>query len=246
MKNKRIKIQEITLDAAFLALIILMTFTPIGFLSIPPVSATLLHIPVLVGAYLFGKGKGAMYGLFFGLMSLIKAYQSPTSILDPYFQNPFISVLPRVLFGFLSGLVFEIVRLHTKAIKEKLISALLSFVMTMIHSVLVFIFLYMFYASDMNAIAGDASYNSYWLFVGFILLTQSTIEAALGAVIVPALSYPIDHYALKGSLISRILDRKKKKMDNKKIDTPSDIRVVEVSLDDNEEKDVDIYIKRDE
>lgn len=244
MKNKRVKIQEISLDAIFLALIILMTFTPIGFISIPPVSATLLHIPVLIGAYLFGKGKGFMYGTFFGLMSLIKAFISPVSILDPYFQNPLVSILPRALFGYFSGLIFEIVRIHIKNIKEKVVSMVICFIMTIFHSVLVFAFLYMFNADAMSKIASDSNYTSYWLFVGFILISQSTIEALIAALIVPPISYPIDHYALKGVLITRILDKKKKHQKNHQVKEDNTI-VVEVSLDNQEEKDVDVYVKKD-
>lgn len=249
MNNKRMKIQEICLDAMFLALIILMTFTPIGFIAIPPVSATLIHIPVLIGAYLFGKNKGLVYGIFFGVMSMIKAYQSPTSILDPFFQNPLISILPRALFGFLSGWVFEILRMHIhNSKKEKTLSIITSFVMTIVHSLLVFGALYLFYHSDMEQIAGDANYASYWLFVGLILLTQSSFEALLAALIVPLVSFPIDRYALKGLLVNRISSRRQKKMElqNTKVKDDEPLTVIVDFAKDEQEKEISLKIKKDE
>ena len=248
MKNKRAKIQEISLDAMFLALILLMTFTPIGFIAIPPVSATLIRIPVLIGAYLFGRRKGAIYGLFFGVMSMTKAYQSPTSILDPYFQNPFISILPRVLFGYVSGFVFERLRLHIKSTYvEKITSIFFCFFLTMLHSVFVFTSLAVFYATDMNAMASEASYASYWAFVGIILLTQSTIEGALASIIVPAVSFPIDRYALKGLLIHRLSTRKKEKVTEQKNSEIVENAEVKIVLDkDEKEKEIMLHIKKDE
>ena len=52
----------------FSALILLMTFTPIGYLVIPGigVSATLIHIPVIVGAVVLGPKLGTALGLVWG------------------------------------------------------------------------------------------------------------------------------------------------------------------------------------
>ena len=37
-----------------IALEAVMAFTPLGFIMIPPISITILHIPVIIGAILLG------------------------------------------------------------------------------------------------------------------------------------------------------------------------------------------------
>ena len=57
---------EKTLKLAQLAMLIaieaIMTFLPIGFIMVPPVSITLLHIPVIIGAILMGPLYGGILG----------------------------------------------------------------------------------------------------------------------------------------------------------------------------------------
>ena len=42
--------------ALLMALLAVLGFTPLGFIMVPPVSITILHIPVILGAVLFGPG----------------------------------------------------------------------------------------------------------------------------------------------------------------------------------------------
>ena len=46
-------------------------------------------------------------GLIFGVSSMIKAAVSPGGVLDPYFVNPLISVLPRIIIGLIAWLVYR-------------------------------------------------------------------------------------------------------------------------------------------
>lgn len=102
----------------FSALILLMTFTPIGYLVIPGigVSATLIHIPVIVGAVVLGPKLGTALGLVWGVTCVVRAAVMPQSVLDPLFVNPLVSVIPRVLVGLFAGLVFVGLK---KCMKEK-------------------------------------------------------------------------------------------------------------------------------
>lgn len=59
-------IRSMVLLAMFTAIIILMAFTPIGYIDLPIIKATLIHVPVIVGAVLMGPKKGAFLGFVFG------------------------------------------------------------------------------------------------------------------------------------------------------------------------------------
>ena len=99
---------HIAFDALFLALFAILSYVPyIGYITIGPISFTTMHILVLVGAMLFGKKKGALFGLFMGVFSLLVSLQYPGTV-NYLFLNPFVSILPRVLFGLISGVIFDI------------------------------------------------------------------------------------------------------------------------------------------
>lgn len=122
MSNKLIR--RMTINALFVALIIIFTFVPyLGYIGTPAISICTIHVIVIVGAMLFGWKEGLIFGFTFGLFSLIRAATMPVGVADPAFINPLVSVLPRVIFGGLSGLIFDLI----KKIKEpRLLCALIS------------------------------------------------------------------------------------------------------------------------
>ena len=69
MKNE--KTYELVLTALFTAIIVIMAFTPLGYIPLVVINATIIHIPVILGALFLGPKKGAFLGFVFGLTSLI-------------------------------------------------------------------------------------------------------------------------------------------------------------------------------
>lgn len=107
---KKNNIYDLVLTSVFAAIILVMSFIPfLGFITIGPVSMTIIHIPVLIGVFLLPKKYSWMLGLFFGLGSFIRSFAN-TGVLDPAFQNPLVSVLPRVLFAVVAAWLFEFFR----------------------------------------------------------------------------------------------------------------------------------------
>ncbi len=111
--------QKMVLTAAFAAIIIVMANVPfLGYIRLGVVSATTLHIPVILGAILMGPGSGAFLGFIFGLTSFLQATFQPQ--LTSFCFSPFYSVgnfhgnfyslivcfVPRILIGVVSYLVF--------------------------------------------------------------------------------------------------------------------------------------------
>jgi len=105
------KIRQMTHLAILTAIILLMAFTPIGYLKIGPLSMTLIMIPVAVGAITDGVGAGAFLGLVFGLTSFaqgfgLDAFGSMLFSVNPLYYA-ILTVLPRVLMGLLAGLIYK-------------------------------------------------------------------------------------------------------------------------------------------
>lgn len=193
MKKNKI-IMSITVDAMFLALIAVLSFVPyLGFIEIGPISFTIIHIIVLIGALLFGTGKGTLYGLFFGLFSLFVALTKPATP-NYFFVNPFISVLPRVLFGFFSGLIFDFFRKRTTFKNYLLICAPLAGLLTFLHSFLTLTCLYVFGYLDIFQISkllGISNLiekiDNFWTFLLASIAPGTVCEIAAGAIISPLL-----------------------------------------------------------
>lgn len=94
----RFSVRQITMIGMLSAISIFLGVTGLGFIPIPPVKATIMHIPVIIGAIVEGPLVGAFVGLVFGLFSM---YQEFTTMLPTGFMflNPIIAIIPRVLIG---------------------------------------------------------------------------------------------------------------------------------------------------
>ncbi len=91
------------------AIIILMAFTPLGFLRYGSLEITFSTLPVIIGAIFIGPAGGAFLGGVFGLTSFAQAFG-----LNPFGAallaiNPFylfvLTMVPRILTGWLAGLI---------------------------------------------------------------------------------------------------------------------------------------------
>lgn len=74
MSNNSVKIRKMVILAMLTAVIILMTFTPLGYLKLPFVEISFLMLPVALGAILLGPVAGAILGTVFGITSFIQCF----------------------------------------------------------------------------------------------------------------------------------------------------------------------------
>jgi uncharacterized membrane protein len=72
--------------------------------------ATIMHIPVIIGAIIEGPIVGATVGLVFGLFSIYQNVTAPT-LLSPVFMNPVVAIIPRVLIGIISYYVYKLIKI---------------------------------------------------------------------------------------------------------------------------------------
>lgn len=198
MKNRK-AILTIVIDAMFLALIAAMSYIPfLGYITVGTISFTTIHIVVLIGAMLFGKWNGLLYGTFFGLFSLLAAIQQPGTT-NFLFVNPFVSVLPRALFGFLSGLIFDYFRKRMKLIQFLEFSATFAGFLTILHSFLTLFCLYIFGYLDVFKISKalgaseiisqlDGVFGSFLGFLITFVAIGSVVETLAAVIIVPLAS----------------------------------------------------------
>ncbi len=74
MDAKKFSTKQLVEMALLTAIIILLAFTPIGYIRTLGLEITLIVVPVTVGAVTLGPSAGAVLGAVFGITSFIQCF----------------------------------------------------------------------------------------------------------------------------------------------------------------------------
>lgn len=96
-KKQGRSLQWMTGTAMMVAVTLVLASTPLGRITMPFLTATTIHIPVIIATLVLGWQAGMVTGLVFGVHSLVSNLTG-ASFFAPFFINPLVSVLPRALF----------------------------------------------------------------------------------------------------------------------------------------------------
>ena len=189
-------ILKLTLTAVFLAIIVVMSFTPLGYLKFGTIEISLLAIPVAAGAALLGVGGGALLGLAFGVTSLIQcfgmsAFGTALMGISPVLTT-ILCIVPRILVGIASALVYKV--LKSKNVQVN-ISSLASFLTAAVVNTILFVGLFILMFGNTEFYAGlettFATTNVIAFFAAFVgvnglveAVASGVVGGALGGVIV--------------------------------------------------------------
>ena len=114
MKNNRFTTAQLTLLGLMAAILLLMAYTPLGYLNIGPLAISFNVIPVAISAVVLGPVGGAVAGAIFGLTSFLQCIgvggSSAMGVvlfgINPVFA--FIQrFIPRLLDGICLGYIFK-------------------------------------------------------------------------------------------------------------------------------------------
>ena len=115
--NKKFNTSQLVLLGLMTAILLLMAYTPLGYLNIGPLAITFNVIPVAVAAITLGPAGGAIVGSVFGLTSFLQCIGvGGTSAMGAvlFGINPVLAFVqrfgPRLLDGLLLGYIFRGVR----------------------------------------------------------------------------------------------------------------------------------------
>lgn len=183
--QRRLNVRKMTVIGVLSAISIMMSMLPfIGYIPIGPTKATIMHIPVIIGAIIEGPVVGATIGLIFGLTSLWNAMTQPT-ITSIFFLNPLVSILPRVLIGVVAYYVYQgIYKISKKVYAAGFMAGLIG---SLANTVGVLGMIYVLYADKYMERIGQAGANAgKWLFT--LAATNGVPEALVAALIVSAVS----------------------------------------------------------
>ena len=121
MKTKKLSTKQLTVLGLMIAVLVLMSYTPLGYLNIGPLAITFNMSPMAIAAIACGPLGGAVLGAVFGLTSFgqcigiggVSAMGATLFSISPVLA--FIqSFVPRFLDGWLLGYLFRWLRKATK------------------------------------------------------------------------------------------------------------------------------------
>lgn len=147
--RKTVRLTQLALLAA---IEVLLAFTPLGFIPLPAISITTLHIPVIIGAVLLGPADGAILGGVMGICSMLKATFAGTDLtsvlINPFMSgNPLASVImtigSRIMIGVVAGVVYR--QLSKRGVATALAIALAALAGTLTNTVLFLGFMSIFF-----------------------------------------------------------------------------------------------------
>ena len=116
---------QLVLTGLFAAIIIIMAFTPLGYIPLVVINATIIHIPVILGSLFCGPKKGGALGFLFGFTSFLnntlKSASLSAFVFSPVlayqmvgvtgiFKSIFICFVPRILVGVVPYFVYRLVK----------------------------------------------------------------------------------------------------------------------------------------
>lgn len=114
--------RNVTLLGLLTAILMVLSMTPLGYLNIGPLAISFNMIPVAVGAAALGPVGGAVLGAVFGMTSFLQCLGiggSSAMGVILFHINPFFAFVqrfvPRLVTGFLVGLIYKGARRFAKA-----------------------------------------------------------------------------------------------------------------------------------
>lgn len=193
-KNKEKKGTRWMVSVALMAaIIIVLANTPLGMIQLPIIKATTVHIPVIIGAILFGPLAGAILGGVFGICSLVSNTMAPTLLsfaFSPFLASNltgalkaiWISVGCRILIGVVAGwlwILFRKIKLNTYVAL-----AITGFAGSMVNTIMVMGSIYFLLAQQYAEAKEVAVTAVFGLIMGTV--TASGIPEALAAAVLVA------------------------------------------------------------
>ncbi|WP_261806908.1 ECF transporter S component [Lapidilactobacillus luobeiensis] len=192
------KAREIAILGIFTAILILQSVVPfLGYIPLLPGMPviTLSVMTVMVAAAMLGPRDGAILGLIWGVISLIRAYTSPGTVTFLLFANPVIAIVPRLLVGWLTGWLPRV--LSKAKLPQPLSYGVSGFLGAALNTFGVITLSSLFYLNHASTLLNQMGFQGDTRNLFVILLTALGVngltEALSALFIVPLLGIPLTH-----------------------------------------------------
>ena len=172
---------------------ILLANTPLGMIQLPFIKATTTHIPVILGAAIFGPAAGAILGGVFGICSMVSNTVTPTLMsfaFSPFLSTTgiigaikalWISVGCRILVGASSGLLWKGIK--SVGFSNRIALPVVGFLGSMSNTVLVMSSIY-FLLAEQYAEANNVAFSAVYGLIMATVTGAGIMEAIVALILV--------------------------------------------------------------
>ena len=189
-----------------MGIMIIMGFTPLGSIPLPFMKATTTHIPVIMAAILYGWKAGAIFGLGFGVVSIIRSTLMPN--LTSFAFSPFvplpgsdsgswkallIAFIPRVCIGLFVAASYKLLSGHTS---KKVCYAVCGVIGSITNTALVLGMIYLLLGRE-YAIAQGIGFDALLGLLCGVVFSNGIGEAIVAAVLTSALLSTADYISAR-------------------------------------------------
>lgn len=192
LENVSAKTGRLVRMAVLVAILLLMAYTPLGYLKVGIVEISFMMLPVVVGAIVIGPGAGAILGGIFGLTSFIQCFGASVFGATLLGINPIFTfitcMIPRILAGWLPGLIFKAMYSRRKNLLSFVVGSISGAALNTIFFVVFLLVLF----GGTDYVQGFGS--NVWQIIVTIVGTNGLIEAAVCAVVGTAVTKALYHF----------------------------------------------------
>ena len=202
MNRKKMDTRYMATLAMFCGILLVMGATGIGFIPLPVIKATTMHIPVILGAILLGPAAGAVLGGVFGLCSIWANTTSPgllafafspfmtTEGLPGVLKSLWIALGCRILLGVIAGWLWKGMKRVLK--QDYLALPVTAAIATISHTILVMGSIYLLLAQQ-YAQAKNVAITAVFGLVMSTVTASGIPEAIIAAVLVTVIGKALLH-----------------------------------------------------
>lgn len=202
MKTRKHDTHWMTGVGLMAAVVVLLASTPLGMIQLPVIKATTTHIPVILGAILFGPLAGCILGAVFGLCSVVSNTVAPTLLsfaFSPFMSTTgmvgalkalWISVGCRICIGLVAGWLW--IGLKKLKLNDLVALPIVGFVGSMTNTILVMGSIYFLLAQQFAEAKNVALSAVYGLVMGTVT-GAGVMEAIAALVLVLAIGKALLH-----------------------------------------------------
>jgi uncharacterized membrane protein len=188
--------------AVLVAILLVMGFTPLGYLKLNPVmTITFNMIPVVIGAVILGPTGGAVLGIVFGLTSFSQALTGADALGAAILNQSALSavllflmcVIPRFLAGWLPAYFF---RFLDKRIPQRgrVISIALTSLCGSVLNTVFFVAAFVGFFGTNDLVTDAFGTTEVWAMITILITANALVEALVCTVVGGAIGQALAHY----------------------------------------------------
>ena len=202
MKTKKRDTRYMATLSMLCGVLLVMGMTGIGFIPLPVIKATTMHIPVILGAVLLGPSAGGVLGGLFGMCSIWANTTTPgllsfafspfmtTEGLPGVAKSLWIALGCRILFGLIAGWLWMLFKKIFK--QDYLALPVTAAISTICHTLLVMGSIY-FLLSQQYAAAKNVAISAVFGLVMGTVTASGIPEAVVAAILVTVIGKSLLH-----------------------------------------------------